>query len=61
MTVVQEAVKKVLALRQLTRESGCITSRTQSKILQALTPDELVEAAEILANAGNNSAAGGAK
>jgi hypothetical protein len=57
---VQEAVKKIFALRELTRECGCITTRTQSKILQSLTPDELVEAAEILA-AGNNSGDGGAK
>jgi hypothetical protein len=48
-SVVQEAVSKILALRRLTSESGCITTRTQSKILQALTPDELVAAARILA------------
>jgi hypothetical protein len=48
-SVVQAAVAKVIALRTLTRQSGCITTRTQSKILCALTPDELVEAAEILA------------
>jgi hypothetical protein len=55
---VQEAVKKILALRELTRECGCITTRTQSKILQGLTPDELVEAAEILATAGNSANGG---
>lgn len=49
-SLVQDAVSKINALRKLTRESGCITTRTQSKILQALTPDELTAAAEILAS-----------
>jgi hypothetical protein len=47
--VIQESVSKINALRKLTRESGCITSRTQSQILRALTPDELIAVAEILA------------
>lgn len=46
---IQEAVSKINALRKLTRASGCITTRTQSKILQALTPDVLTAVAEILA------------
>jgi cytochrome c553 len=46
---IQDAVSKVNALRKLTRESGCITTRTQSKILQALTADEMTAVAEILA------------
>lgn len=46
---VQEAVSKINALRRLTRESGCITTRTQSKILQALEPDVLTAVAQILA------------
>lgn len=53
---VPEAVSKILALRKLTADSGFITTRTQSKILQSLTPEELVEAAEILAAKGNDSA-----
>jgi len=48
-SVVQEAVSKINALRKLTRESGCITTRTQSMILRALTPDEMIAVAEILA------------
>ncbi len=47
--VVQNAVSKILALRKLARESGCITTRTQSKILQALSEHELTAVAEILA------------
>jgi hypothetical protein len=47
--VVQEAVSKINALRKLSRESGCITTRTQSKILQALSEHELTAVAEILA------------
>lgn len=46
---VEAAVSKILALRKLSRESGCITTRTQSKILQLLTEDELTAVAEILA------------
>ena len=48
-TTIQEAVEKILALRKLTRESGCITTRTQSMILRALTDEEMIAAAEILA------------
>jgi hypothetical protein len=47
---VQTAVSKIIALRKLTRESGCITKNTQSQILRALTPDELTAVAEILVN-----------
>ncbi len=46
---VQNAVMKVLALRRITIETGTITKRTQSKILQALTEEELTAVAEILA------------
>lgn len=48
-STVQEAVSKINALRKLTRDTGCITTRTQSKILQLLTEDELTAVAEILA------------
>jgi hypothetical protein len=47
--VVEEAVEKIIALRKLSRESGCITNRTQSKILQALTEDQLTAVALRLA------------
>ena len=47
-SVVEETVSKINALRKLTRESGCITTRTQSKILQALTADEMIAVAELL-------------
>jgi len=46
---VKEAVEKILALRKLSRESGCITTRTQSKILQLLSEDELTAVAQCLA------------
>lgn len=49
-SVVQETVSKINALRRLTRESGCITTRTQSKILQALSEDEMTAVAEMLAS-----------
>ena len=46
---VEDAVSKINALRKLTKETGCITKRTQSLILGALTPDVLTAVAEILA------------
>jgi hypothetical protein len=46
---IQDAVSKINALRKLSRESGCITTRTQSKILQLLTEAEMTAVAEILA------------
>jgi hypothetical protein len=52
---VQDAVSKIVALRKLTRESGCITKNTQSQILRALTPDELTAVAEILARRGESN------
>jgi hypothetical protein len=48
-STIQEAISKINALRRLSRESGCITTRTQSKILQLLTADEMTAVAEILA------------
>jgi len=46
---VEEAVSKINALRKLTRETGCITRRTQSIVLGGLRPDVLTAVAEILA------------
>lgn len=49
-SAVQEAVSKINALRTLSRETGCITTRTQNKILQLLTDDEMTAVASILAS-----------
>lgn len=46
---IQDVISKINALRKLSRESGCITTRTQSKILQALNEAEMTAVAEILA------------
>jgi hypothetical protein len=46
---IQDVISKINALRKLSRESGCITTRTQSKILQALNETEMTAVAEILA------------
>jgi hypothetical protein len=46
---IQDVIGKINALRRLSRESGCITTRTQSKILQSLTEAEMTAVAEILA------------
>jgi len=46
---IQEAVSKINALRRVTRETGTISKRAQSKVLQALTDEEMTAVAEILA------------
>ncbi len=46
---IQEAVSKINALRKLTLETGTITKRSQSKVLQALTDEEMTVVAELLA------------
>ena len=45
----QKAIRQILALRQLTHETGTRTTRTQNAILQSLSPQVLAEVAEILA------------
>jgi hypothetical protein len=46
---VQDAISKINALRRLTKDTGCVTRRTQSLILGTLTPNELTAVAETLA------------
>lgn len=46
---IQKAVSTINALREITRETGTITKRAQSKILQALTDEEMTQVAELLA------------
>lgn len=45
----QKAIRQIMALRQLTRQTGTRTTKTQNAILQALPADVLAEVAEILA------------
>jgi len=40
-----EAVERVIALRKLTEDTGCITRRAQSELLAALPHDVLAEVA----------------
>jgi len=40
-----EAVERILPLRQLTAETGCVTRRTQSELLASLPGDVLAEVA----------------
>lgn len=51
---VQTAVREVLALRKLSRETRTITNRAQSKILRSLDEQELTAVALLLANEGSN-------
>ena len=46
----QKALRQILALRQLTRETGTRTTKTQNSILQALSVEVLAEVAEALAS-----------
>jgi hypothetical protein len=48
MNRVQDVVNKVRALRELTEMTGTITKRSQGLLLQALTPEELTLAAQML-------------
>ena len=45
----QNAARKILALRQLTRETGTKTTKPQNAILQSLSVEVLTEVAEFLA------------
>lgn len=47
---VQTAVRKVIALRKLSRETRTITSRAQSMVLRELSETELAEAALLLSD-----------
>ena len=44
----KDVLDHVLALRQLTRETGCITARSQSRLLATLNDAELTEVSYIL-------------
>ena len=44
----------IVALRQLTEETGTHTTRTQNHILQSLSDTELAEVARVLAFVGKN-------
>ena len=46
---VQKAVRELVALRNLTKQTGTVTLRTQNGILQKLTPEALTRVAVILA------------
>jgi len=48
MDRVHDVVGKVRALRELTAMTGTITKRSQGLLLQALTPEELTLAAQLL-------------
>jgi hypothetical protein len=48
MPPVQEAISNINALRQLSRETGTITTRSQNAVLQALSNEDLVQVARIL-------------
>ena len=47
-----DIVKKVQSLRQLTKISGTITTRSQSALLRALPDDVLVRVSVLLADGG---------
>jgi hypothetical protein len=46
--LVQKAVRQLLALRKLSRETGTQTTRTQNEILRSLPAAELIAVAELL-------------
>jgi hypothetical protein len=50
-----ETVTKVRTLQALTNMTGTITKRSQGFLLQSLTPEELILAAEMLTKDGQNN------
>lgn len=50
-----ETVTKVRTLQALTNMTGTITKRSQGLLLQSLTPEELILAAEMLTKDGQNN------
>ena len=48
MNRVEEVVHKVRCLQRLTEQTGTITKRSQGLLLQSLSSEELIEAAEKL-------------
>jgi hypothetical protein len=52
----QKALRQILALRKLTRDTGTRTTKTQNGVLQALSPAVLAEVAEVLAGLDEGSA-----
>ena len=44
-----EVVERIIALRQITEQTGCITTRTQGNLLQSLPDDLLLEVSAKLA------------
>lgn len=46
--LVQKAVRQLMALRKLSRETGTQTTRTQNEILRSLPAAELIAVAELL-------------
>jgi hypothetical protein len=49
---VLEIVKKIKALRRLTKETGCITLKAQNEVLRALPLDVLTRVSVLLAEDG---------
>jgi len=45
---VKDVCRKVRKLQQLTKLTSTITTRSQGYLLESLSPEELIEAAEIL-------------
>ena len=51
----QQAVDEVLALRELTRTTGCKTTRAVNLVLQSLDDTDLIAVAKALNDAGFNA------
>jgi hypothetical protein len=53
---VREAVAQVQALRELTRQTGTRTTRSQGLVLQSLTDQELIAASLLLKDTNDGNA-----
>lgn len=46
--IATEAAQRIILLRELTRRTGTVTKRVQTKVLQSLSDGELLQVASIL-------------
>ena len=60
-TEIDAIVERITALRELTRATGTVTTKTQNQILQALPNDVLAEVAVRLKRAAIGTVLGGGK
>jgi hypothetical protein len=44
----KDALRKLISLKMVTRETGVITNRAQREVLKSLSPEDLIEVAQAI-------------